>query len=152
MAPIASCRLHRAARRCDVERNRAQAPAGSSQSIANVPPATLDVVIKSDDEHGKKGPEGKWHDAYLPASFTVKPGQRVTLSVKNYDDMKHSFTSTGLGVNAVIPAGSETKAGEATVSFTAPSKAGEYEWWCALPCDPWSMSHKGFMRGEVTVA
>jgi hypothetical protein len=40
-----------------------------------------------------------------------------------------------------------------TVKFTfkAPSQAGSYQWFCALPCDPWAMSHDGYMRGHITV-
>jgi heme/copper-type cytochrome/quinol oxidase subunit 2 len=110
----------------------------------------MKLVVKSDEEHGKKGPEGKWHDAFLPASFSVKAGQKVTLHIYNYDEGKHSFTSPSLGVNAIVAGGSESKPAETTVEFTAP-KAGKYLWWCALPCDPWAMAHIGFMRGYVTV-
>src|SRR4029079_6149694 len=31
------------------------------------------IVVKSDEEHGKLGPEGTWHDAFLPADFSVDP-------------------------------------------------------------------------------
>jgi plastocyanin len=130
----------------------AQAPATTSQSAKNLAPAAIKLVIKSDEEHAKKGPEGEWHDAYLPANFSVDPGQQVNVTVYNYDEGAHSFTSTALGVNAIIAAGSEKSPHKATFSFTAPAKAGKYEWWCALPCDPWAMEHKGFMRGEVTVS
>lgn len=135
---------------------------GSTRSAARATPARhgrveataaehVNLVIKSDTEHGKKGSDGQWHDAYLPANFTVQQGDEVVVTVRNYDDMPHTFTAPGLKVSAVIPKGSETKAGVATFTFTA-SKAGSYLWWCALPCDPWSMSHLGFMRGHVTVA
>jgi plastocyanin len=130
----------------------AQAPATSGQATENVPAASIKLMIKSDEEHAKKGSDGEWHDAYLPANFSVDPGQKVNVTVYNYDDAAHSFTSTTLGVNEVISGGSETKPHKATFSFTAPAKAGKYEWWCALPCDPWAMEQKGFMRGEVTVA
>jgi plastocyanin len=129
-----------------------QAPATSSQATETVPAAAVKLVIKSDEEHAKKGSDGEWHDAYLPANFSVDPGQKVNVTIYNYDDAAHSFTSTTLGVNEVIQGGSETKPHKATFSFTAPTKAGKYEWWCALPCDPWAMEQKGFMRGEVTVA
>jgi plastocyanin len=141
---------------------KAQAPAPSTpasesapatkQVAANVPPAHVKLIIKSDDEHGKKGPEGTWHDAFLPADFSVKAGQQVTVTVENYDEGAHSFTSTEMGVNKIIPAGTASKPQEATFTFTAPSKAGKYEWWCTMPCDPWAMTHKGFMRGEVSVS
>jgi plastocyanin len=110
------------------------------------------LVVKSDEQEAKKGPDGKWHDAFLPADFPIEAGDVVHVTVYNYDDMPHSFTSPELGVNEKIVAGSEEKPSKTTFTFHAPRKAGAYEWFCALPCDPWAMSHKGFMRGTVTVA
>lgn len=109
------------------------------------------LVIKSDSEHGKKGPDGKWHDAYLPADFTVAAGAKVVVTVLNYDDGSHSFSSSSLNVNALIKGGKSNKPSSTTFSFIAPKKSGKYAWWCAMPCDPWAMSHNGYMRGIVTV-
>lgn len=125
------------------------------------------LVIKSDDEHGKKGSDGKWHDAYLPASFTVHKGVKVVVTVMNYDDMPHSFTATkglftlkGKKLNATIRAAKDIeskneeteklKPTKTTFTFIA-RKRGKFLWYCALPCDPWSMTHIGFMKGYVTV-
>lgn len=110
------------------------------------------IVVKSDEEHGKMGSDGNWHDAFLPADFSVKPGSLVRVTVYNYDEGEHSFTSSGLGANVTIAAGSEAKPVVTTFTFRAPRKVGRYEWYCALPCDPWAMSHNGFMRGYVSVA
>lgn len=121
-------------------------------SGAAAPAETIKLVIKSDEEEGKKGPEGTWHDAFLPADFSVQPGATVQVTVYNYDDMPHTFTSMALGTNVEIPGGSEDKPSKATFTFRAPQKAGSYEWHCILPCDPWSMAHFGFMKGHVTVA
>lgn len=107
--------------------------------------------VKSDAEHGKLGPDRSWHDAFLPANFTVHAGATVTVTVYNYDNMPHSFTSHSLGVNQVIASGSASRPTKVTFAFTAPSRAGTYLWWCALPCDPYSMATIGFMRGYVTV-
>ncbi len=117
-----------------------------SQSAENIK-----LAIKTDEEHGKKGSDGKWHDAFLPADFSVKAGSTVHVTVYNYDDMPHSFNSAELGANATISAGSEEKASKTTFTFTAPQKTGKYDWYCALPCDPWAMAHDGFMKGYVTV-
>lgn len=124
----------------------ANASGTQSQSAENVK-----LVIKTDEEQGKKGPDGKWHDAFLPADFSVKAGSTVHVTVYNYDDAPHSFNSSELGANATIPGGSETKPGKTTFTFTAPQKAGKYDWYCAMPCDPWAMSHDGYMKGYVTV-
>lgn len=126
---------------------RASAPAAATEAVK--------LTIKSDDEHGKRGPDGKWHDAYLPGNFTVHAGDKVTVTVYNYDSGSHTFTSATLSpsgaINEMIPAGSETAPHKTTFTFTAPSKTGKYLWWCAMPCDPWAMAHIGYMRGYVTV-
>jgi len=128
---------------------------GSALGSAAAPlpaPQTIKVAVKADDEHGRLGPDGKWHDAFLPADFKVHPGAKVTVTVENYDGGAHTFTSPSLAVNATLPAGSLSHPHQTTFTFTAPKKAGRYAWWCAMPCDPWAMSHDGYMRGYVTVA
>lgn len=112
---------------------------------------SVKLVIKSDEEHGKKGSDGKWHDAYLPANFSVKAGDTVHVTVYNYDDSAHSFTSEELGTNVVITGGDENQPSKTTFTFHAPSKAGSYEWHCAVPCDEWAMVHFGYMKGHVKV-
>lgn len=116
-------------------------------------PATENVkmIVKTDEEHGKKGPEGTWHDAFLPADFSVKAGSTVHVTVYNYDEAAHSFNSPDLGANAEIAAGGEKKPSKTTFTFKAPQKTGSYAWFCAMPCDPWAMGHDGFMKGYVKV-
>lgn len=143
-----------------------QAAPASSAAVASSNPTSgttagakseaVKLVIKSDSEHGRLGPDGKWHDAFLPANFTVHAGDRVTVTVYNYDTGQHSFTSSSLSatalINQTIPAGSPTAPSKTTFTFTAPDQTGQYAWWCAVPCDPWAMAHVGYMRGNVTVA
>lgn len=133
---------------------QASTAASGSMPMMSAPAAVenVKIVVKSDEEHGKMGSDGNWHDAFLPADFSVKPGSMVRVTVYNYDEGEHSFTSSGLGTNVTIAAGSEAKPAVTTFTFRAPQKAGHYEWYCALPCDPWAMSHNGFMRGYVSVA
>jgi len=127
--------------------------AGTATAATNTATSgeSLKLVIKSDEEKGKKGSDGNWHDAFLPADFSVKAGATVRVTVANYDDMPHTFTAADLGTNAEIPAGSEDKPSTTTFTFHAPDKAGSYAWFCAIPCDPWAMAHDGFMKGHVTV-
>jgi len=130
----------------------ASAASGPAAIAAAAAPAEeVKLVIKTDEEHGKLGPEGTWHDAYLPADFSVKAGATVKVTVYNYDDAPHTFTAPGLGTNAEIAGGSENKPSKTTFTFHAPRKAGSYEWYCAMPCDPFSMTRFGFMKGHVTV-
>jgi plastocyanin len=127
------------------------APVTVAQPAAPRPHA-VKMLVKTDAEYGRRGPDGKWHDAFLPADFTVRAGQTVTVTVTNYDSGPHTFTSPSMGVNEVIPGGGSLTAGkQVTFTFTAPSKPGSYQWWCSLPCDPWAMVHNGYMRGIVTV-
>jgi plastocyanin len=124
---------------------------GNGSGVAASSDESVKLTIKSDEENGKKGSDGAWHDAFLPADFSVKAGATVSVTVYNYDDMPHSFTADAMGVNQTIPGGSEEKPSETTFTFQAPQKAGSYDWYCALPCDPWAMAHDGFMKGRVTV-
>lgn len=102
---------------------------------------------------GKKGPDGKMHDAYIgPTSFTVSIGEKVVITVKNTDSGEHSFTAPGLKVNQIFPGNKTT-----TFSFT-PTKKGTFEWHCVFPCDDASgfyamhtKTRDGFMGGIVTV-
>lgn len=92
-------------------------------------------IVGHADADAKKGPDGMTHDTFFTAdSTTIRVGTRVTLSFVNEDEMPHSFTATELGINVVIPAGSDSKPGTATYTFTA-DKAGDFRWFCALPCD-----------------
>lgn len=128
--------------------------AGGSGPVGK--PEAVRLAVKADTQHGRLGSDGKWHDAFLPADFTVRAGARVRVTVVNYDTMPHSFTSSSLGgsqlINQTIPAGSATTPSKTTFTFIAPRSPGRYSWWCAMPCDPWAMSHDGYMRGYVTVA
>lgn len=136
----------------------ASATAGGSNAAAApvapaVKPQSITLAVKADDEHGKLGQDGKWHDAFLPANFTVHAGATVTVTVINYDGGMHSFTSPSMNVNQVIPGGGSLTAPHTTTfTFTAPKKAGAYQWWCSVPCDPYAMKHNGYMRGVVTVS
>jgi plastocyanin len=139
--------------------NAQAAVVGASNAAASTTPApvvkseAVKLMVKADDEHAKLGPNGQWHDAFLPADFAIHAGDRVTVTVVNYDSGPHTFTSPSLGVNETIPGGgSMSSPREVTFTFIAPKEPGKYQWWCAAPCDPWAMSHNGYMRGFVTVA
>lgn len=103
----------------------------------------------------KPGADGKKHDAFYPADFTLKEGVPVKITISNYDDMPHSLTSSALGLN--IQAKGSTQDGQpgvTTFTFT-PHNAGDYQWICIDPCDldanGWAMSQNGFMQGTIHV-
>lgn len=104
----------------------------------------------------KLGPDGKLHDAFSPATLRVTQGQQVDVTVYNYDNMKHSFTSSALGVNEQLnPSPKNGEPGVTHFTFVA-NRAGTFTFECVDPCDMsnggWSMAHQGYMIGSVTVA
>jgi plastocyanin len=105
----------------------------------------------------KRGPDGRKHDAFFPANFTLHQGETVALRIENYDTMLHSLTSVKQGLRLNIQAKGTRQQGVpavTTVTFT-PTVAGSYQWFYADPCDlsngGWAMSHDDFMRGQITV-
>lgn len=103
---------------------------------------------------GHLGPDGKGHDMYLPSDFNVKVGEKVTVTVTNYDEGPHTFTSPDIGVNATIAPAIDAKKGipsKTTFTFTV-HKAGKYRWYCMVPCDGkqqgWAMTPTGSEPGQ----
>jgi hypothetical protein len=91
----------------------------------------------------KPGPDGKLHDAFSVTNFTVRVGQPVKLVIDNTDTVPHSINAMGAGVNIVARPGVH--------SYTMiVHKQGKFLWMCMYPCDPFSMSHIGYMRGYIT--
>jgi len=124
--------------------------AGTASAKPSNSTRTLTILVKSDDEHAKKGPDGKWHDAFLPANPVLKAGQKTRITFVNYDGGAHSLVAPGLNLNVKIPAAKGSTPGRVAVTLTA-GKAGSYDWWCGSPCDPWAMTHNGYMRGSIRV-
>jgi len=104
----------------------------------------------------KLGPDGKSHDAFSPWQMKVPAGDKVVLTIYNWDSMGHSFTSKALGVDVVTnPAPKEGKSSVTVVKFTAPRRPGTYKFFCKVPCDfdngQWSMRKMGYMIGQLVV-
>lgn len=123
----------------------------ASNPTPAVAPMTVSMTVKSDVQHGKKGPDGQWHDAIVGGNLTVKAGQTVNVTVANYDSAPHSYTAPDLGLNVRLDGAAGNTPKITKFTFRAPSAPGSYAWFCAFPCDPWAMSHDGYMRGHVTV-
>ena len=101
------------------------------------------------------GPDGKKHDTFSPADFTVVQGVPVKLTVYNYDGGTHTVTNADLGLNLQVKGSSHKGVPAAsTVTFT-PTKAGDFTWQCMDPCDGeaggWAMTHDGYMQGVIHV-
>lgn len=122
--------------------------------------ADITLLVQSDLT---LGPDNQAHDSFVPCNFTVYAGQTVNLTVVNYDNGDHSFTSPSLNVAFQIP-GSQTTGVPAVSHFQfTEAQAGVYRWWCTDPCDTdaggWAMTtgsdgqpgQIGYMGGFVTV-
>lgn len=105
-------------------------------------PAVQPVVYLSVAPGVKPGPDGQLHDAFSVTDFTVHAGQPVKLVISNTDEVAHSINSPGAGVNIIVRPGTHT------YTLIVHSK-GSFEWFCGMPCDPYSMSHFGYMRGRI---
>ena len=79
--------------------------------------------------------------AFVPNTFTVPAGSKVTLNLNNSGALEHEFVIMILGKEATIPFSDDDEPniywekelghGEtATVEFTAPSEPGEYQVVC----------------------
>jgi hypothetical protein len=91
----------------------------------------------------KPGPGGERHDAFSKTNFNVKVGQTLRMTIDNRDTAIHSITSAEAGVNIVITPGVHT--------YTlVVHQAGHFKWVCAYECDPFSMTHIGYMQGYIT--
>ena len=119
---------------------------------ATVTPAYVNMVIVPGV---RLGSDEKLHDAFTPTDFTALAGQKIVVTIYNYDTGSHSFTAPALHLNVVIPAAPRNGVPSVkTFTFTV-KKAGSYQWLCALPCDSdargWAMSHDHYMAGTVTI-
>jgi heme/copper-type cytochrome/quinol oxidase subunit 2 len=139
---------------------------GSQPAVGVSKPTQITIyVLPGSDGLGFTGPDKVQHDTMVPSSFVLRKGARVAVTVVNLDDMKHSITAPGLGVNIMIKAGMDRKNGTIAPSTTTytftPAKAGEFRWYCLFPCDMpqhWAMTasydgpdRDGFMAGIIRV-
>ena len=106
------------------------APAGAAAGGAKAPGAyTANGEV--DGSSGKASIQMLDSMKYQPNNITkVKPGQQVTVSLQNTGAVVHDFFSPGLGVNAAT---SVNDGQTGSVTFTAPSQPGTYQFWCNQP-------------------
>lgn len=126
------------------ERNEAHAAAQSAaEQAALAPKVAQSVSLKVIAEY-KPGPEGEKHDAFTTTEFTVGAGRPQQLVIDNTDDVPHSITAPGAGVNITVMPGTHAY----TLTVKTP---GRYLWFCAYVCDEWAMQHPGYMSGYINV-
>ena len=121
----------------------AKAPAAPA---AATPTHVIDVTVTP---AGKRGPDGKMHDAFDVTNFSVKAGQPTQLRIDNKDEGTHSITAPVAGISIIVQPGVHT--------YTLlVKKTGRFEWKCIIPCDDdthgWAMTHPGYMAGYITAS
>jgi uncharacterized cupredoxin-like copper-binding protein len=82
---------------------------------------------------------------FQPNTITgVKPGEKVTVNLQNSGAVVHDFLAPSLGVTTATSVNPGQKG---SVTFTAPSQPGTYQFWCNQP------GHgEAGMVGEVIVS
>jgi len=106
-------------------------------------PAVQRTVYLTVSPGVKPGADGKLHDAFSVTNFYVHAGQPIKLVINNTDTAVHSIVAPGAGVKIMVKPGTHT--------YTLlVRKAGRFQWFCMMPCDPYSMAHNGYMRGYIT--
>ncbi len=63
---------------------------------------------------------------YAPGTLTAKPGQKVTVTVRNNDSAPHTFT-----IDGIVDSGNLAKDESKTIEFT-PSQAGTLSFYCKV--------------------
>lgn len=125
------------------------APSASVAAVGSAQAKPTSVIDLSVIPEGKRGPDGKMHDAFTVTNFNVKAGQPTELRIDNKDEGTHSITSPLAGISIIVQPGVHT--------YTLlVQKAGRFEWKCIIPCDTgaggWAMSHPGYMAGYITAS
>jgi len=67
---------------------------------------------------------------YKPATITVSPGASVTVTLKNVGALQHNLYAEQINPmeSPMVDPGKS-----ADFTFTAPSQAGTYDFWCTVP-------------------
>lgn len=142
--------------KCDGQNNQwAMTHQGYMQGKITITNDTTQHVSLVINPGYKLGPDGKLHDAYTPGDFTISSGSPVQLTIYNFDQGTHTFTSTAMGVNIKVSASTKTGSPSVTTATFTPKAKGSYKWQCMDPCDgqngQWAMTHDNYMMGTVTV-
>ena len=124
-------------------------------------PAVFTITVLTDESGGLMGTDGKRHDTMIPSNEVFQQGVPVTLKIVNHDDMVHTITAPGLGLNIIVQPAQKVNGKlvpKVTTATFTPKKAGDFRWHCMGPCDPWTMQKSfdgpdrdGYMAGHFVV-
>jgi plastocyanin len=100
-------------------------PAGGG-SIVNK--GTADATAVTDKQEIEMDNEGSTEFYFKPTFVKVKPGQILTIELKNEGTVPHNFSITSLSINKTIEAGKE---GEVNLTFPAAGGA-DVQFFCSF--------------------
>ncbi|HVA25140.1 MAG TPA: cupredoxin domain-containing protein [Chloroflexota bacterium] len=108
------------------------APAGaaaSAQVVGQKAPGPYSANASVTVANGQASIEATDSLKWQPDAIIAKAGDKITLQVKNSGNTAHAFLSPGLSVSQTdVPVQKTT-----SVTFTAPSAPGAYQFWCNIP-------------------
>ena len=90
---------------------------GTTSSITNK--GTADATAMTDKQEIEMDNEGTTQYYFKPTFVKVKPGQIVTIELKNEGNVQHNFSITSLGISKDLDAGKD-----ANVKVTFPAGGG----------------------------
>jgi plastocyanin len=101
-------------------------PAGGTSTPSITNKGTADATSITDKQEIEQDNEGTTEYYFSPTFVKVKPGQIITIDIKNEGTVQHTFTITSLGIDKTVDPGKETD-----VNITFPAAGGsDIEFFC----------------------
>jgi plastocyanin len=98
----------------------------SSSTSSAAPAATTSTSTSTPSAAAAKTQDLELYSfRFSPGAILVKPGQKVTVHLKNEANVEHNFSIASMHLDKDVPAGKK-----ATVTFTAP-KSGMVQFFCS---------------------
>jgi len=114
-------------------------PASPAGAAAGAPPSAAVVGQKAPGPYSPNGSvtvtngeaaiEGTDTLKWQPDTIVAKPGDKVTVQIKNGGNTAHTFMSPALSVAQTDVPTQKT----ISLSFNAPAAPGAYQFWCNIP-------------------
>ena len=106
-------------------------PAGSNSPSTSASPltnkGTMDATAVTDKLEIEMDNEGTDEFYFKPTFIKVKPGQILTIDLKNEGSVPHNFSITSLGKNVTVEAGKESD-----TNITFPASGGDIQFFCSF--------------------
>jgi plastocyanin len=98
-------------------------PSGSASPLVNK--GTADATTTTEKIEIEMDNEGTSEFYFKPTFFKVKPGQIVTIDLRNEGDLPHNFSITSLNKDVTVESGKEED-----TNITFPASGGDIQFFC----------------------